>query len=45
MNDFELWAMGSGYYQQHKVVDHLNDSSSWAQASKYYEKLLFVVDM
>ena len=45
MNDSGLWAQGSRYYEQLRVVVDTNDSSSWAHDSKCYEQLKAMNDI
>ena len=37
MNDSKLWAQGSRFYEQLRIVDDINDSRSWAKAIRYNE--------
>ena len=45
MKDSRLWAQGSRFYEQLKVVGEINNFGSWSQAYRCYEQLFTVVDM
>ena len=37
MNDSNLWAQGSRWYEEIIAMDHMNDSESWKLCSRSYE--------